>query len=248
MLTKLPYGWYRFGNGKLWRIRAPYYFCEVDNEGNIPDFSKLASTVAKLKQIKSYYKGKINAGILDEYGTALDILVANSMTESLGTVPSPLEYDDLKKVYEQSKGTDAGAKLDEVVRYIANIKGAKYLERREPGYKNPLSTPSKISLGSHHILLSTAFEVRGWKNDKQKLAHIEELVLSLPSKTIYAAQFAIDYLNARNKKHLNQPPLLAATYNAGSPRLTSDNPWNLVQYGEHIDRWVSYYNTSRKIN
>ena len=34
-------------------------------------------------------------------------------------------------------------------------------------------------------------------------------------------------------------------YNAGSPRPAPGNPWSLRQYGDHVDCWVQYYNTSR---
>lgn len=247
MLKKLENGWMRFGNGLRWRIKGPLYLCEVDTEGNTPDFCKLPSTMSKLRRIKSYYMGKLKFGQLDEYGTAADILTANSMTESLGTVPSPLEYKQLREIYNSSKGIDVGAKLDDVVRFVAGNKDSRYLERREPGYINPIATPGRVSLGAHHILISTAIQTGGWSKEPDREARITELVLSLPSKSLFAAQLAIDYFNSSYSKHLNQPPLLAATYNAGSPRLSTKNDWNLVQYGEHIHRWVAYYNTCRKM-
>ena len=48
-------------------------------------------------------------------------------------------------------------------------------------------------------------------------------------------------------RHRWELPLIAASYNAGSPRSTTKNDWHLIQYGEHIDRWISYYNTSRTL-
>ena len=247
MLTKLENGWFCFGNGKPWRLQAPYYFCEVGAEGIIPDYSKMPSVMAKLRRIKAFYTGKLKLGNLDEHGNGIDILVANSMTESLGTVPSPLNYKDLRKAFDNLSGNDVGSRLDEIVRLISRSAGAKYLERREPGYIDPIRTPGRVSLGSHHILISTALQSKSRLNGANKEAQIIDLALRLPSESIFAAQLAIDYLNARYSKHQNHPPLIAATYNAGSPRLTSANTWNLVQYGEHIDRWVAYYNTSRKI-
>ncbi len=250
MLTKLENEWYRFASGKKWRVKPPLYLCEVNAEDNIPSFIHLASTVSIVRRVKAFYHGKIKAGILDEKGTAIDILVANAMTESLGTVPSPLEYKELLRVFECATGINSGIKLNEVVQYIASRKTTRYLERREPGYVNPLQTPGRVSLGSHHMLISTALEMLRKQNTiyykTNREDQIIELCLSLPSQSLKAAQLAIEYLNRNYARHQNHLPLIAATYNAGSPRYTSANLWNLVQYGEHIDRWIAYYNTSRK--
>lgn len=250
MLTKLENDWFRFAAGKKWRAKPPLYLCEVDFENNVPSFIHIASTVSIVRRVKMFYHGKIMAGILDEKGTAIDILVANAMTESLGTVPSPLEYNELRNVLNKAVGINAGIKLNEVVKYISSRKSTRYLERREPGYINPINTPGRISLGSHHMLISTALELIRKRNENHDRTNCEgqiiELCLSLPSQSIKAAQLAIDYLNRHYAKHQNHLPLIAATYNAGSPRYTSSNPWNLVQYGQHIDRWIAYYNTSRK--
>ncbi|HOK52342.1 MAG: hypothetical protein WHT29_06680 [Bacteroidales bacterium] len=249
MLTSHEQGWYSFADGIRWRIRAPQYLCEVGEANHIPSYKHLPSAVSKVQRIKAFYqRHKIALGQLDALGTGIDILVANAMTESLGTVPSPLEYTQLSEYYRLLEGED-GQRLDALVRYIASTPGARYLERREPGYINPLATPARVSLGSHHMLLSTALDVMGKKSvpETAKRAIIRELCLSLPSQSLKAAELAAAYLNRLYHKHLNHPPLVAATYNAGSPRYTSANPWHLVQYGQHIDRWIAYYNTSRMI-
>jgi hypothetical protein len=248
MLISLENGWYSFSGGKRWRILPPEYFCEVEEENNIPSYLSLSSTLSKMKRIKSFYQGRLNnLGQLDEKGTGIDILVANAMTESLGTVPSPLEYSQLREIYEKSSYTDEGDRLDEIVKFVASYGAGKYLQRCEPGYINPIVTPSRISLGSHHILLSTALTILNiaGKTFEQKEIAIRELCFSLPSQSIKAAELAASYLNRYYSKHFNHLPLIAATYNAGSPRYTTANEWHLVQYGQHIDRWIAYYNTSR---
>lgn len=75
---------------------------------------------------------------------------------------------------------------------------------------------------------------------------VREQVLRLASESLYSAQLAVEYLNAHSSQHQGELPLIAATYNAGRPRHTNANPWHLVQYGEHIDRWIGYYNASRQ--
>lgn len=247
-LVYLPDGWMRFGNGRKWRLVGSKSLCEIDDPGNTPNYTRISTTVTKMRRIKSTYAGRVKFGMLDEKGTGLDILVANSLTESFGTVPSPLSTAELRNVFDSAIGIDAGVKLDEVIRHIA--RKAKYLERREPGYVNPLSTSSRVSVGAHHVLISTARQLLQQKPNAsldKKIAEITELVCRLPAESLYAADLAVRYFNQSYSKHQNQPPLLAATYNAGSPRLDPTNKWNLKQYGEHVDRWVAYYNTSRMI-
>ena len=82
-------------------------------------------------------------------------------------------------------------------------------------------------------------------NKEQQIA---DLVLKLPSISIFAAEMAVKYINRAFGRHQNEPPLIAATYNAGSPRSDPSNAWNLRQYGDHIDRWIAFYNTSRLLD
>jgi hypothetical protein len=243
-LHKLDAGWMQFGNGNLWRCAGPKYLCEVNEAGNTPNYNSTHSVVAKIRRIKSFYAGKLEFGMLNEFGTASDLLAANAFAESYGTVPSSLSSAELRAVYNNAIGIDPGTKLDEMVRYVHDKE--KYLERREPGYSNPLSTPHRVSLGAHHMLLSTARAVLGQTGTgDHKTADIIDLVCRFPSESVFAANCAIKYLNQSYSKHQNQPPLIGATYNAGSPRFTTANTWNLVQYGNHLDRWVAFYNTSR---
>ncbi len=248
MITHRPDGWMQFGEGQRWRCVGPRALCEVALEGNTPNYLRMASTVAHLRRVKSFYSGRVSFGVLDQMGTGLDILVANAMTESFGTVPSPLSKKELLDVYHRATGTDPGVKLDQVIRHIALR--AKYLERREPGYVDPIRTEHRVSVGAHHVLISTARSLRptpARKGTEAATAEIVDLVCRLPAESLAAAEFAVAYFNRAYSKHQNQPPLLAATYNAGSPRPDPSNVWNLKQYGQHIDRWVAYYNTSRMI-
>ena len=218
-LISLPDGWQRFGSGRRWRCVGPKYLCEVDDPGNIPNYGKMSSTVAKVRRIKAFYAGRLKLGLLDQFGNGVDFMVANSLAESLGTVPSPLSTSQLRAVYDSATGTDPGIRLDEVVRYVAVH--AKFLERREPGYVNPLATGQKVSVGSHHVLISTAralLNLRANAPMERKMAETSDLVCRLPAESLYAAELAIRYLNDAHFRHFNQPPLIAATYNAGSPR------------------------------
>jgi hypothetical protein len=241
-LESLPDGWRRFGGGRRWRCAAPRYLCEVDDDGNTPNYLSAAATVRGIRRIRAFYLGRLEFGVMDERGTALDALVANSLAESGGTVPSPLDTRELRDVYARQIGTDAGAKLDHVVRYVADR--ARMLERREPGYVDPVRTPSRVSLGAHQVLVSTAL---GLSSQPAREGPIADLVCRVPAESLFAATLAIRYFNRSYARHSNEPPLMAATYNAGSPVLDTRNAWHLRQYGNHVDRWVAYYNTSRLI-
>jgi len=247
-LSRSADGWWRFGSGHRWRCAPPRYLCEIDDPGSAPNYATLPQTVSAVRRIKSFYQGRVRLGILDEMGTGLDILVANSLAESLGTVPSPLSTSELRDVFSRATGTDIGARLDEVVRHVAMR--AKYLERREPGYSSPVATPGRVSVGSHHVLLSTALALDTGpppNSEQEREGRIVDLTCRLPAESLYAAALAVRYFERSYSKHQNQPPLLAATYNAGSPRLDPSNTWNLKQYGQHVDRWVRFFNTSRSV-
>jgi hypothetical protein len=247
-LIFLPENWKRFGSGRKWRCVGPRYLCEVDDPGNTPNYVNVTDAVLKIRRIKAFYMPRIKGGMLDENRTALDILIANAMAESLGSVPSPMSTSELRGVYSRARGMDSGVKLDAVVRYVAMK--SKYLERREPGYVNPVTSPQRVSVGSHHVLISTARSLLSFPANEpieRCIAETVDLICQLPAESLYAAELAIRYFNKAYSKHLNQPPLLAATYNAGSPRPDPGNIWNLKQYGKHIDRWVAFYNTSRMV-
>ena len=250
-LVSLNNDWKQFSNGKKWRLRlVDDGLCEIETDDNCPNYIKsYASILPKMRKVKSFYTGKVEFGQLDQHGNAIDILVANAMTESYGSVPTPFSASELKTVFNRATGQDTGTRLAQVVNYVRDRE--KFLIRKEPGYINPIATPHRISIGAHHMLISTALDLLPGHAPKGSLAYenkIADFIYKAISSSPFAAQLAVNYFNRKFSKHQNELPLLAATYNAGSPRRTSRNPWNLVQYGEHIDRWISYYNTSRLLD
>jgi hypothetical protein len=246
-LVLLSDGWKHYGEGRRWRCISPSWYCEVDRENNIPSFLNINSSVKIVKKVRAFYSGKIFTSMVDEHGNLIDLLTANAMAESFGTVPTPFSIDELTKVLQSSKTNNMHIALAELVDYI--LIRSKYLVRKEPGYYDPVSTPGRISIGAHHVLLSTAVETLNlpFYTENEKVDAIKKLIIELSSSSVYAAEMALKYFQNRYARHLLEPPLMAAIYNAGSLQPCSKNTWNLVQYGEHIDRWVGYYNTSRCI-
>src|SRR3569623_676239 len=141
-LARLQDEWLCYGSGRRWRCCADTrYVCEVDDAETAPDYSHLPHVMSKLRRIKAVYYGRVALGRLDQFGTGIDVLVANALTESLGSVPSPISTTELRQVYASAVGNAGGVKLDAVVRHIAMA--GKYLERREPGYVDPVATPGR---------------------------------------------------------------------------------------------------------
>ena len=239
-------GWKSFDAGRIWRCNGGNsWLLEADREGNAPSYSGLQPTVNKIRRIHSHYSGRISMGMLDANGNGLDLLTANAMTESLGSVPSQIQYGDLLSRFQNSPARTTGDRLNDVVEYI--LQHEKLLVRKEPGYVNPVQTPGRISFGAHHMLISTALDLAGRSSPLSRESQITDLVLRLPTDALYSAEMAVKYLNRSFGRHQNEPPMVAATYNAGSPRPDPSNPWNLRQYGNHIDRWTAFYNTSRML-
>jgi hypothetical protein len=239
-------GWKSFGDGRIWRCtEAGSWLLETDREGNADSYFKLSPTVNKIRRIHGFYDGRLTFGQLGANGNGLDLITANAMTESLGSVPSQVKYEDMLACFQQSPGRTTGDKLNDVVLYL--VQHEKLLVRREPGYINPVQTPSRVSFGAHHMLISTALEFCGTLTGSAKEAKIVELALKLSADALFAAEMAVKYLNRSFSRHQNEPPLVAATYNAGSPRPDPSNAWNLKQYGDHIGRWTAFYNTSRMV-
>lgn len=101
--------------------------------------------------------------------------------------------------------------------------------------KASLTEPDgRQSLGLMQILTGTASEVMGRQIEPKELL---DPAINIEAGTRYI-------LNQYNKTNF-QPPLVAAAYNAGGlyPLREKDaNRWNLRSTGNHIDRFVLYFN------
>jgi hypothetical protein len=245
-LIKLDDDWFRFGNGIPWRVNRMTKVCEVGREGNVPCETS-ESVRARVRKVKSFYERCILPGRLNDLGYGIDILVANAFTESGGNVPTIVSKAQLKEIYDTSPGILVGDRLQYVIDYLKSRKETRSLVRQEPLYSNAVNSPGRISLGAHHALIQTALWLQG-KKPPFRESDIEQMVLRMPSESKFAAEIAILYFERQMASHRLQPPLLAACYNAGSLRTSDQNVWGLRCYGDHIDRWVRFFNTSRLLN
>jgi zinc D-Ala-D-Ala carboxypeptidase len=246
MLQRTAEEWRRYGDGRRWRCIAPARLCEVDDAGRIPSLLGQAGIRNRLVRIHAFLDGRLQYGSLDAQGNALDIVTANAMTESYGTVPSPLQPDALDRLLDARAELPLDLRLDAMLRQIGKQRDSRWLVRFEPGYGSPVATPGRVSVGSHHMLLSTLQGLPSERAAGKSPEVMRRQCVQLAADALYAAQRAIEYLNARSGAHQHELPLIAACYNAGSLRASRRSHWNLVEYGEHIDRWIAYYNASRQ--
>lgn len=87
---------------------APGYLCEVDDEGHIPTVLSRTNVASSIRRVHAAYEGKLRFGLLDAFGTGLDVLTANALTELLGTVVMPAPEEKLRAVYREASGLDPG--------------------------------------------------------------------------------------------------------------------------------------------
>lgn len=246
MLERRSDNWFSFAGGLPWRVAAPSYLCEVGQRGVIPHYFKDNSIKAAVSRIRGIYSGQIELGNLNVFGTGLDILVANAMTESSGNWVDPSILADKKRRAIEHRSSRKGEQLELFLRDLLGDKKTKHLIRFEPGYLSAILTPNKVSVGCHQMLLATALEMAGRqsRNLSKEDAVIAE-AYALAEDWKYAGKLAVSYFQSRRPRHHDQIPMMSASYNAGSPVFDNKNPWHLRQYGNHIDKWIKYYNTSR---
>lgn len=111
----------------------------------------------------------------------------------------------------------------------------------EPGFVSDAATPDRVSVGILQTLLSTAREaLRNPTLSSQDL---------LDPEISFAAGAA--YMARRELQTLFDPPLVAASYNAGSVRPSTANRWRLVctqrDEGCHVDWFVWFFNDCASI-
>lgn len=114
--------------------------------------------------------------------------------------------------------------------------------REEPGFVSDEATPHRVSPGLMQTLISTArAATQDPTLDRQALFQPGN---SIRAGTRYLAQQAIHKIENLSTRY--DPPLVAISYNAGSMRASSTNPWGLVQTARddetHADKFVEYFN------
>lgn len=110
----------------------------------------------------------------------------------------------------------------------------------ESNCTNPKGSSDGLSSGPMQVTGSTcAATVSGYSSAACKAKMYSDPDFSF---LVGAKYIASSY---QRKQHGQDPPKIAAAYNAGSIRQSSANRWHMVVTGNHIDRFVGAYNAYR---
>lgn len=109
----------------------------------------------------------------------------------------------------------------------------------ESGCTNPAGSSDGLSSGPTQVTASTCSAITGLSQSTCRTR--------MHSNPDFSFEVAARYMASSYQRgqHNNDPPKIAAAYNAGSIRRTSQNRWRMVTTGNHIDRFVSAYNAYR---
>jgi hypothetical protein len=131
--------------------------------------------------------------------------------------------------------------------YIQRYADNRYISRAsvvatlitESNCTNPAGSSDGLSSGPMQVTASTCSAITGLsRTECRRRMH------DLPS---FSIDVGIRYMASsyQRRQHHNDPPKIAAAYNAGSIRSTRTNAWHMVSTGNHIDRFVAAYNAYR---
>lgn len=111
----------------------------------------------------------------------------------------------------------------------------------ESSCTNPAGSSDGLSSGPMQVTGSTCAAVAGGGISS---AACKTKMFTSPD---FSFQIGAKYMGSsyQLKQHGNDPPKIAAAYNAGSIRQSSANRWHMVVTGTHIERFVAAYNAYR---
>lgn len=109
----------------------------------------------------------------------------------------------------------------------------------ESNCTNPAGSSDGLSSGPMQVTASTCSALMGLSR-----ATCRSRMHSSPDFSFQVGAKYMGSIFQRNQHH-RDPPKIAAAYNAGSLRKTFSNRWHMVSTGNHINRFVLWYNAYR---
>jgi soluble lytic murein transglycosylase-like protein len=165
--------------------------------------------------------------------TTKDGVLIEGDPEPVGTVGAP---NTVRRIWRDfgpfilKASAEVGVPAELIVATIATeTRGDPNASRTEPD--------GRKSVGLMQTLLGTAAEVMGRPVSEEELRD--------PAISIEAGA---RYIRQQRAKTDFEPPLVAAAYNAGSPRESAENRWRLHCTPEHVDRFVKFYNDAVRVS
>jgi hypothetical protein len=109
----------------------------------------------------------------------------------------------------------------------------------ESNCTNPAGSSDGLSSGPMQVTASTCAALMGLSRSTCRIR--------MHTSPDFSFQVGAKYMGSsyQRNQHHRDPPKIAAAYNAGSLRRSSANRWHMVSTGNHIDRFVSWYNAYR---
>ena len=109
----------------------------------------------------------------------------------------------------------------------------------ESNCTNPAGSSDGLSSGPMQVTATTCAAVMGLSSSTCRSR--------MHSSPDFSFEVGVRYMASsyQRRQHLNDPPKIAAAYNAGSLRSSSANRWHMIVTGNHIDRFTAAYNSYR---
>jgi hypothetical protein len=109
----------------------------------------------------------------------------------------------------------------------------------ESNCTNPAGSSDGLSSGPMQVTASTCAAITGLSRTTCRRR--------MHTTPDFSFQVGAKYIGSsfQRSQHRRDPPKIAAAYNAGSLRKTFSNRWHMVSTGNHIDRFVRWYNAYR---
>lgn len=110
----------------------------------------------------------------------------------------------------------------------------------ESNCTNPAGSSDGLSSGPMQVTASTCAAIMGLSRTRCRVR--------MHTQPDFSFKVGAKYMGSsyQRNQHHRDPPKIAAAYNAGSLRKSYANRWHLVSTGNHIDRFVRWYNAYRK--
>jgi hypothetical protein len=104
---------------------------------------------------------------------------------------------------------------------------------------NPAGSSDGLSSGPMQVTASTCASMSGYSRSTCRWR--------MHAHPDFSFQMGVKYMSSswQRSQHHRDPPKIAAAYNAGSLHASWANRWHMLTTGNHIDRWVRWYNAYR---
>lgn len=237
--------WKQYNGGKRWRKLSTGHY-EVEGQGVIRTAGRPLTMIYLVREW-----GEAIMFAADVAGIPREYLAAMITVEAARNRNSPLDesWSTAKRLRRFAGDVWRRVFGDEATwRKHNRLRFDPISLRFEPGYVNIYDTPGRVSASLGQVLYSTA-RAMARKHELKLMLTIEgrELDLSDSTALIFEPHLCLVaaalYMRDRMDVHGDDLVLLTGSYNAGSLKPSSSNPYGMLTYHAHrTDACIRYYN------